>query len=107
MLQEQFLLFCYDQATTILAAWTAIFTHIKYTHTPCMQDADPCQLAIRLLVCQLSFSKQFLLSFLVLKGPLMLEMGVLPDVAAATSATMILFTSASASVVYLSFGGVA
>ena len=36
----------------------------------------------------------------------MLEMGVLPDVAAATSATMILFTSASAAVVFLSFGGV-
>lgn len=41
-----------------------------------------------------------------LQGPLMLEMGVLPDVAAATSATMILFTSASAAVVFLSFGGV-
>ena len=39
-------------------------------------------------------------------GPLMLEMGVLPDVAAATSATMILFTSAAAAVVFLSFGGV-
>lgn len=36
----------------------------------------------------------------------MLEMGVLPDVAAATSATMILFTSAAAAVVFLSFGGV-
>ncbi|KAL0027362.1 hypothetical protein WJX79_004711 [Trebouxia sp. C0005] len=42
----------------------------------------------------------------IVKGPLMLEMGVLPDVAAATSATMILFTSASASLVYLSFGGI-
>jgi len=41
------------------------------------------------------------------QGPLMLEMGVLPDVAAASSATMILFTSASASLVYLSFGGFA
>ena len=41
-----------------------------------------------------------------LQGPLMLEMGVLPDVAAATSATMILFTSAAAAVVFLSFGGV-
>lgn len=40
------------------------------------------------------------------QGPLMLEMGVLPDVAAATSATMILFTSAAAAVVFLSFGGV-
>ncbi|EIE22493.1 hypothetical protein COCSUDRAFT_47913 [Coccomyxa subellipsoidea C-169] len=42
----------------------------------------------------------------IVKGPLMLEMGVLPDVAAATSATMIMFTAASASVVYLSFGGI-
>ena len=41
-----------------------------------------------------------------LQGPLMLEMGVLPDVAAATSATMILFTSAAAAAVFLSFGGV-
>lgn len=36
----------------------------------------------------------------------MLEMGVLPEVAAATSATMILFTSMSASVVFISFGAV-
>lgn len=36
----------------------------------------------------------------------MLEMGVLPDVASATAATMILFTASSASVVYLSFGGI-
>ena len=40
----------------------------------------------------------------IVKGPLMLEMGVAPKVAAATSATMILFTSASASVVFVSFG---
>lgn len=40
----------------------------------------------------------------IIKGPLMLEMGVPPEVAAATSATMILFTSASASMVFLSFG---
>eukprot|EP00884_Botryococcus_braunii_P020092 jgi/Botrbrau1/6767/Bobra.0057s0003.1 len=42
----------------------------------------------------------------IVKGPLMLEMGVLPDVAAATSATMICFTAASACVIYLSFGGI-
>lgn len=36
----------------------------------------------------------------------MLEMGVLPEVAAATSATMILFTSVSAAIVYVSFGAV-
>jgi len=40
------------------------------------------------------------------QGPLMLEMGVLPDVAAATAATMIMFTSASASAVYIGFGTV-
>ena len=44
--------------------------------------------------------------FTYLQGPLMLEMGVLPDVAAATSATMIMFTAASASAVYIGFGTV-
>jgi len=39
----------------------------------------------------------------IVKGPLMLEMGVLPNVASATSATMILFTSSGASVSYLLF----
>lgn len=39
------------------------------------------------------------------QGPLMLELGVCPEVAAATSATMILFTSAAAAIVYLHFGG--
>ena len=39
-----------------------------------------------------------------MKGPLMLEMGVAPEVAAATSITMILFTSSAASVLYISFG---
>lgn len=42
----------------------------------------------------------------IIKGPLMLALGVLPEVAAATSATMIFFTAGSASIVYLSFGGV-
>jgi uncharacterized membrane protein YfcA len=42
----------------------------------------------------------------IVKGPLMLEMGVLPEVAAATSATMIWFTSCSAAVVFISFGAV-
>lgn len=36
----------------------------------------------------------------------MLELGVLPDVAAATSATMIMFTAGSAAIVYVNFGGV-
>lgn len=39
----------------------------------------------------------------IVKGPLMLEMGVLPEVTSATSATMILFTSAAATVSYLLF----
>jgi len=39
----------------------------------------------------------------IVKGPLMLEMGVLPNVASATSATMILFTSSGACVSYLLF----
>lgn len=42
----------------------------------------------------------------IVKGPLMLAMGVPADVAAATSATMILFTALSASVIYISFGAV-
>lgn len=42
----------------------------------------------------------------IIKGPIMLEMGVLPEVTAATSATMILFTSVSASVVFISLGAV-
>jgi len=39
----------------------------------------------------------------IVKGPLMLEMGVLAPVTSATSATMILFTSSGASVSYLLF----
>jgi len=39
----------------------------------------------------------------IVKGPLMLEMGVYPAVTSATSATMILFTSAGASCSYLLF----
>jgi len=40
----------------------------------------------------------------IVKGPLMLEMGTLPEVTSATSATMILFTSISASISYFIFG---
>lgn len=40
----------------------------------------------------------------IVKGPLMLEMGVLPPVAAASVATMILFTSAAATVGFWIFG---
>ncbi|GAB4818572.1 hypothetical protein N2152v2_005618 [Parachlorella kessleri] len=42
----------------------------------------------------------------IIKAPLMLELGVNPAVASATSATMILFTSAAASVASASFGAV-
>lgn len=40
----------------------------------------------------------------IIKGPLMLELGVEPQVASATAATMILFTSSSASVSFEVFG---
>jgi len=42
----------------------------------------------------------------IVKGPLMLEMGTKPQVASATSATMILFTSAAASASYLLFNSI-
>ena len=47
-----------------------------------------------------------LLKWRILQGPLMLEMNVLPDVAAATSATMILFTSLVGSLIFISFGAI-
>ena len=40
----------------------------------------------------------------IIKGPLMLSLGVRPEVAAATSATMILATSCSATTVYAGLG---
>merc|ERR1712072_945282 len=40
----------------------------------------------------------------IVKGPLMLEMGVEPTVAAATAATMILFTTSAATVSFAVFG---
>ena len=40
----------------------------------------------------------------IVKGPLLLEMGVRPTVAAATSATMILFTASCATVTYATYG---
>jgi len=43
----------------------------------------------------------------IVKGPLMLEMGVLPEVSAATAAFMILYTSATATVTYAAFGNIA
>ena len=39
-----------------------------------------------------------------MKGPLMLALGVHPQVASATSAAMILFTSCTATISYLTFG---
>lgn len=48
----------------------------------------------------------FALISVPMQGPLMLEMNVLPDVAAATSATMILFTSLVGSLVFISFGAI-
>merc|ERR1712190_600386 len=40
----------------------------------------------------------------IVKGPLMLEMGILPSVASASAAAMILFTSAAASTSFIVFG---
>ena len=42
----------------------------------------------------------------IIKGPLMLEMGVLPPVAAANAATMILFTTGIAALTFLLFGAI-
>lgn len=41
-----------------------------------------------------------------MKGPMMLKMGVLPQVASATCSTMILFTSLASSITYAFFGGI-
>lgn len=40
----------------------------------------------------------------IVKGPLMLEMGIQPSVAAASAAAMILYTSAAASASFVAFG---
>jgi len=40
----------------------------------------------------------------IIKQPLMLEMSILPEVAVATSCTMIFFTTGAATVSYLTFG---
>eukprot|EP00892_Ulva_mutabilis_P007949 jgi/Ulvmu1/5526/UM023_0062.1 len=60
------------------------------------------------LVCSIAgvFAGMFGVGGGIVKGPLMLHLGVLPEVAASTSATMILFTSSSASIVYITFGGI-
>jgi len=61
------------------------------------------------LLCALSgvFAGMFGIGGGIVKGPLMVEMGVLPEVSAATAAFMIAFTASSATVTYASFGNVA
>lgn len=58
------------------------------------------------IICSLAgiFAGLFGVGGGIVKGPLMLEMGVNPQVAAATAATMILFTSSAASVSFEVFG---
>lgn len=60
-------------------------------------------------VCTLSglFAGMFGIGGGIVKGPLMIEMGVIPEVSAATAAFMIFFTASSATVTYASFGTVA
>lgn len=60
------------------------------------------------LICTLAgfFAGMFGIGGGIVKGPLMLEMGTLPEVAAATSTFMILFTSGSAFFVYVASGTV-
>merc|ERR1711907_290271 len=54
------------------------------------------------LLCTLSgvFAGMFGIGGGIVKGPLMVEMGVLPEVSAATAAFMIAFTASSATVTY-------
>merc|ERR1719152_715639 len=58
------------------------------------------------MVCALAglFAGLFGVGGGIVKGPLMLEMGVLPSVAAATAAQMILFTTSAACVSFEVFG---
>mmetsp|Transcript_18937 Transcript_18937/g.44054 ORF Transcript_18937/g.44054 Transcript_18937/m.44054 type:complete len:600 (+) Transcript_18937:101-1900(+) len=57
-------------------------------------------------ICAISglFAGMFGVGGGIVKGPLMLEMGVMPAVASASAATMVLFTSACASVSFVVFG---
>lgn len=59
-------------------------------------------------LCTLSglFAGMFGIGGGIVKGPLMIEMGVLPEVSAATAAFMIFYTASSATVTYASFGTV-
>jgi uncharacterized membrane protein YfcA len=58
------------------------------------------------LLCTLAglFAGMFGIGGGIVKGPLMLEMGILPEVSAATAAFMIFFTSLTATITYASFG---
>jgi len=57
------------------------------------------------LICTLAgvFAGMFGIGGGIVKGPLMVEMGILPQVSAATAAFMILYTTASATVTYAAF----
>lgn len=59
-------------------------------------------------ICTLAglFAGMFGIGGGIVKGPLMLEMGVLPEVSAATAAFMILYTASAATVTYATFGQV-
>jgi len=58
------------------------------------------------VICTLSgvFAGLFGVGGGIVKGPLMLEMGIPPAIASATAATMILYTSCAASVSFIAFG---
>merc|ERR1711990_1011654 len=60
------------------------------------------------IICTLAglFAGMFGIGGGIVKGPLMLEMGIIPEVSAATAAFMILYTAASATVSYAAFGQV-
>jgi len=57
-------------------------------------------------ICAISglFAGMFGVGGGIVKGPLMLEMGIIPSVAAASAATMVLFTSLAACVSFVVFG---
>jgi len=57
------------------------------------------------IICTLAglFAGMFGIGGGIVKGPLMLEMGVIPEVSAATAAYMILYTASSATVTYAAF----
>lgn len=67
---------------------------------------DPSNTLLYSSICSVAglFAGLFGIGGGIVKGPLMLEMGVHPSVASATSATMILFTSFTATTSYMVFG---